>query len=35
MREFYYDLDYKNLDLRVQPELYRVGCGEQGRGITG
>ena len=30
MREFDYDLDYKNLDLREQPELYRVGRGEQG-----
>ena len=30
MREFDYDLDYKNLDLRLQPELYRIGRGEQG-----
>ena len=30
MREFDYDLDYKNLDLRAHPELYRVGHGEQG-----
>ena len=30
MREFDYDLDYKNLDIRAQPELYRVGRGEQG-----
>lgn len=30
MREFDYTLDYKNLDLRAQPELYRVGRGEQG-----
>ena len=30
MRAFDYDLDYKNLDLRAQPELYRVGRGEQG-----
>lgn len=30
MREFDYDLDYKNLDLRAHPELYRVGRGEQG-----
>ena len=30
MREFDYDLDYKSLDLRAQPELYRVGRGEQG-----
>jgi hypothetical protein len=27
---FDYDLDYPNLDLRAQPELYRVGRGEQG-----
>ena len=27
---FDYDLDYKNLDLRKHPELYRVGKGEQG-----
>jgi hypothetical protein len=27
---FDYSLDYKNLDLRVHPELYRVGKGEQG-----
>lgn len=30
MRAFDYDLDYKNLDLRAHPELYRVGRGEQG-----
>ena len=30
MREFDYELDYKNLDLRLQPELYRIGRGEQG-----
>lgn len=30
MREFDYDLDYKNLDLGAHPELYRVGRGEQG-----
>ena len=30
MRAFDYDLDYKNLDFRMQPELYRVGRGEQG-----
>lgn len=30
MREFDYDLDYKNLDLRAHPELYRVDSGEQG-----
>ncbi len=27
---FNYDLDYDTLDLRKQPELYRVGRGEQG-----
>ena len=27
---FDYSLDYKNLDLRQHPELYRVGKGEQG-----
>jgi hypothetical protein len=27
---FDYSLDYKNLDLRLHPELYRVGVGEQG-----
>lgn len=27
---FDYTLDYKNLDLRQQPELYRTGKGEQG-----
>lgn len=27
---FDYSLDYKNLDLRQQPELYRTGVGEQG-----
>lgn len=27
---FDYDLDYKNLDLREKPHLYRVGRGEQG-----
>ena len=29
-RKFDYSLDYKNLDLREHPELYRVGKGEQG-----
>ena len=29
-RSFNYDLDYKNLDLRENPELYRVGKGEMG-----
>lgn len=28
--KFDYTLDYKNLDLRKNPELYRVGKGEQG-----
>lgn len=27
---FDYELDYKNVDLRKHPELYRVGKGEQG-----
>lgn len=29
-RKFDYSLDYKNLDLRKNPELYRIGRGEQG-----
>lgn len=29
-KKFDYSLDYKNLDLRKNPELYRVGKGEQG-----
>ena len=28
--KFDYTLDYKSLDLRAHPELYRVGVGEQG-----
>lgn len=28
--KFDYSLDYKNLNLRDQPELYRTGIGEQG-----
>lgn len=28
--KFDYTLDYKNLNLRAQPELYRTGVGEQG-----
>lgn len=28
--KFDYSLDYKNLDLRQNPELYRIGKGEQG-----
>lgn len=27
-RAFNYDLNYRNLNLREQPELYRVGKGE-------
>lgn len=30
MKKFDYSLDYKNLDLRKNPELYTVGKGEQG-----
>ena len=30
MKKFDCSLDYKNLDLRENPELYRVGKGEQG-----
>ena len=30
MKKFDYSLDYKALDLRKNPELYRVGKGEQG-----
>ncbi|MDV6373944.1 DUF4385 domain-containing protein [Deinococcus arenicola] len=30
MPKFDYDLNYAELDLRAQPELYRVGRGEQG-----
>lgn len=30
MEEFDYSLDYTTLDLRKQPELYRIGRGEQG-----
>lgn len=29
-KKFDYSLDYKNLNLRKNPELYRVGKGEQG-----
>jgi hypothetical protein len=28
--KFDYSIDYKNLNLREQPELYRTGVGEQG-----
>ena len=30
MRPFNYDLNYKELNLREQPELYAIGRGEQG-----
>jgi hypothetical protein len=30
LAKFDYSLDYKNLNLREQPELYRTGVGEQG-----
>lgn len=30
MNKFDYGLDYKNLDMRAQPWLYRTGVGEQG-----
>ena len=30
MPRFDYSLDYKSLDLRARPDLYRVGVGEQG-----
>lgn len=30
MPKFDYSLDYKNLDFRAHPELYRIGRGEQG-----
>ncbi len=30
MPKFDYSLDYRSLDLRTHPELYRVGVGEQG-----
>ena len=30
MKKFDYSLDYRSLDLREHPELYRVGKGEQG-----
>lgn len=29
-KKFDYDLNYRKLDLRKKPELYRVGIGEQG-----
>jgi len=30
MKQFDYSLDFKNIDFRQHPELYRVGKGEQG-----
>ena len=30
VRPFDYELNYKELDLRQQPELYAIGRGEQG-----
>lgn len=30
MKQFDYSLDFKNIDFRTCPELYRVGKGEQG-----
>ena len=30
MQKFDYSLDYKNLDLRQNPDLYQIGRGEQG-----
>jgi hypothetical protein len=30
MQKFDYTLDFKTLDFRQQPELYRIGKGEQG-----
>jgi Domain of unknown function (DUF4385) len=30
MQKFDYTLDFKSLDFRQQPELYRIGKGEQG-----
>ena len=30
MIEFDYSLDYDNIDFRKNPELYRIGRGEQG-----
>ena len=30
MKKFDYSLEYKNLDLRANPELYSIGVGEQG-----
>jgi Domain of unknown function (DUF4385) len=30
MQEFDYSLDFKQIDFRLHPELYRIGRGEQG-----
>lgn len=30
MKEFDYSLDFKTIDFREHPELYRIGRGEQG-----
>lgn len=30
MHAFNYNLDFKNTDFRKNPELYRIGVGEQG-----
>ena len=30
MAKFNYDLDFKSINFREQPQLYRVGRGEQG-----
>ena len=30
LKEFDYSLDYDNIDFRENPELYRIGRGEQG-----
>ena len=30
MQKFDYSLDFKNLDFRIHPHLYRIGRGEQG-----
>lgn len=30
MQKFDYDLDYRKIDFRAEPERYRIGKGEQG-----
>jgi Domain of unknown function (DUF4385) len=30
MKKFDYTIDFRSIDFRQQPELYRVGKGEQG-----